>query len=184
MFEWHEISSPWRAIIVDRFLPEDILTEAFDHIIDTEYEYNIDYRGNGRIEFDVLRMHALWRLLYSKEMSAFISAIYLRRAKLNQENLIQIRRMTEDTPEFPVHNDYILGKDSVISFLYLSPSWSPERRGRLVMHENPQGTGEISFIDPIQNRLVLFQNCRKNWHSVERVTDWTRYAILSVWDLS
>ena len=103
--------------------------------------------------------------------------------RLNKHNLIQLRRMTDETPEFPLHNDYTSNEDTIASFLYLSSGWSYACGGRLRLYESDDVSAPSIAIEPIQNRLVAFQTKPAHWHSVERVHHWDRLSILALWNI-
>lgn len=74
------------------------------------------------------------RFWHVQPHSSFSSAFGVE-VKLNRNNMVQLRRMNEGTPEFPVHNDFTSNQESIASFLYLSPEWS-ESRGDVCICSN------------------------------------------------
>jgi hypothetical protein len=105
------------------------------------------------------------------------------RVSLNKHNLLQLRRMTDQTPEFPLHSDYTSNEDTIASFLYLSSGWAPARGGRLHLYETNKASSPSIAIEPIKNRFIAFQTKPLHWHSVERVHDWDRLSILALWNI-
>ena len=174
---------PWPHLVLDNFLDEEIINSAINEIAEYDYKFDIDYRGKGRIEYSLLRSELLWRAMYSSKMISILSKAFKLNIKLNKDNLIQLRRMDSCTPAFPVHNDHILGMDSLVAFLYLSKDWNPDCGGHLLLHKSNKKT-EVNFkIAPIFNRLVVFQTKSTFWHSVEKVNNWSRLSALAVWDI-
>jgi hypothetical protein len=100
------------------------LAQSLLEISADTYDYDIEYRGTGRIEFSLLKSETLWRAIYSKRTVALLSSAFGVAVKLNKHNMVQLRRMNEDTPEFPLHNDFASNEDTIASFLYLSGGWS------------------------------------------------------------
>lgn len=63
------------------------------------------------------------------------------------------------------HNDFDNGKRRVCSLLYLSPKWTPECGGALVLQGN--NDGKEKKIEAIFNRLALFYSEKEIEHFVE-----------------
>jgi hypothetical protein len=166
------VSYPWPHLIVDNFLSEDILTQSLSEIRRDNYNFDIESRGTGRIEYSLLKSETLWRAIYSKETVALLSLAFGVEVKLN-----------EDTPEFPVHNDFTSSQDSIASFLYLSAGWSPSHGGRLHLFESEKDQAPSASIQPLQNRFLAFQTKSSYWHSVERVNGWERLSALALWNV-
>jgi Rps23 Pro-64 3,4-dihydroxylase Tpa1-like proline 4-hydroxylase len=91
--------------------------------------------------------------------------------------------MNDETPEFPLHNDFTSNEETIASFLYLSGGWSTKCGGRLHLFESDKQTEPSASIGPIQNRLVAFRTQPSHWHSVEKVTGWERLSVLALWDV-
>jgi hypothetical protein len=64
------VSYPWPHLIVDNFLSEDILTQSLLEIRRDAYNFDIESRGTGQIEFSLLKSETLWRAIYSRETVA------------------------------------------------------------------------------------------------------------------
>jgi hypothetical protein len=64
---------PWQHLVADDFLPADVLERSLEEVAAESYEYGIEYRGSGRIEFSLLRSETLWRAVYSKNKIAVSS---------------------------------------------------------------------------------------------------------------
>jgi hypothetical protein len=175
---------PWPHLVLDDFLPEDVLAQSLSEIQEDSYSYDIEYRGSGRIEFSVLKSSTLWRQIYSKRTVSVLSSAFGVGVVLDKHNLVQLRRMNEETPEFPTHNDSSENEDTIASFLYLSGGWSPSCGGRFhLFRSKEQATPSLS-LSPIRNRLLAFRTRPTHWHSVERVHGWERLSILSLWNVS
>lgn len=174
---------PWPHLIVDNFLSEDILTKSLSEIGRDAYDFDIESRGTGRIEFSLLKSETLWRAIYSKETIALLSVAFGVEVKLNRDNMVQLRRMNEDTPEFPIHNDFTSSQDTIASFLYLSAGWSPNRGGRLHLFGSEKDQAPSTSIQPLQNRFLAFDTKPSYWHSVERVNGWERLSALALWNV-
>jgi hypothetical protein len=177
------IPYPWPHLIVDNFLTSAVLTQSLSEISADTYAYDIEPRGTGRIEFSLLKSETLWRAIYSKSTISLLSSAFGVRLKLNKHNMLQLRRMNEHTPEFPLHNDFTSNEDSIASFLYLSSGWSCKCGGRLRLFESNEQVAPSVFIDPIQNRFIAFRTEASHWHSVEKVHSWERLSVLSLWNI-
>lgn len=172
---------PWPHLIVDNFLPSSVLAKSLTEITDT-YGFDIERRGSGRIEYALLRSRTLWTALYSRRTIGLLSSAFGVRATLSRDNWIQLRRMNGDTPEFPLHHDFVSSEDSITSFLYLSSGWTQECGGRLHLFMSMDDSKPATSIAPLQNRLVAFQTKACHWHSVEKVQGWERINALALWD--
>jgi len=177
------IACPWPHLILDEFLTSATLAQSLLEIGADTYDYGIEYRGTGRIEFSLLKSETLWRAIYSKRTVALLSSAFGAPVKLNKHNMVQLRRMNEDTPEFPLHNDFASNEDTIASFLYLSRGWSSKCGGRLHLFESEKHCAPSASIEPIQNRFVAFRTKPFHWHSVERVHGWERLSALALWDV-
>lgn len=178
------ISLPWPHLIVDNFLPPRILAKSRAEIAAAQYDYEIESRGTGRIEFSPLQSKTLWRAVYSQRTTALLASAFEVTVQLNKDNLLQLRRMNDDTPEFPVHNDFAANQDSIASFLYLSSGWSEERGGRFRLFTSDKDTEPGASVEPIENRFIAFQTKPAHWHAVERVYAWERLSVLALWDVN
>ena len=159
------------------------MAQSLSEISGDTYVYDIEHRGTGRIEFSLLKSKTLWRAIYSKRTVALLSEAFGVGVKLNKCNMVQLRRMNEETPEFPLHNDFTSDEDSIASFLYLSSGWSRKRGGRLHLFESNKHSARSVSIDPIENRFIAFRTKSSHWHSVERVHGWERLSALALWNL-
>lgn len=177
------IASPWPHLIADNFLPRRVMAKSRSEIGAETYAYEIEYRGTGRIEFTPLKSKILWRAVYSRRTVALLSAAFGVTVRLNKDNLLQLRRMNEDTPEFPIHNDFAADEDSIASFLYLSSEWSGKCGGRLRLFKSDKDNEALSSVEPIENRFVAFRTKPSHWHSVESVIGWERLSVLALWDV-
>jgi hypothetical protein len=174
---------PWPHLILDNFLTSAILAQSLSEISGDTYLYDIEYRGTGRIEYSLLKSETLWRAIYSKKTISLLSSAFGAGVKLNKNNMVQLRRMNEDTPAFPLHNDFTSNEDSIASFLYLSSGWSSRCGGRLHLFASDKDYAPSASIDPIQNRFVAFRTKPCHWHSVERVYGWERLTALALWNI-
>jgi hypothetical protein len=174
---------PWAHLIVDNFLTQRVLARSLLEIGSETYNYEMESRGTGRIEFSLLRSKTLWRAIYARKTIRVLSSAFGVGVKLNRENWVQLRRMNEETPEFPLHSDFTSNQDSIASFLYLSSEWDDSRGGRLHLFESDKDSSPSASIEPIQNRFVAFRTKSCHWHSVERVFGWERISALALWNV-
>lgn len=174
---------PWPHLLIDNFLASETLCQCLAEIGSDSYQFEIEARGTGRIEYSLLKSKTLWRAIYSKRTIATLRRAFGAEVRLNKHNMVQLRRMNPATPDFPLHNDFVSGGDTIASFLYLSSDWSTRCGGYFHMFQsNEQQTPALS-IEPIQNRFLAFRTKPSHWHSVERVCDWERLSALALWDI-
>jgi hypothetical protein len=174
---------PWPHLLLDSFLPEAELAAGLEEIAADEYEFGTEPRGTGRIEFSLLKSKVLWRAIYTRRIVDLLSEAFGARVRLNKHNMLQLRRMTDETPEFPLHSDYTSNEDTIASFLYLSSGWSVACGGRLRLYEANDVSAPSVAIEPLRNRFIAFQTKPAHWHSVERVRHWDRFSVLALWDI-
>jgi len=177
------IRYPWPHLIVDNFLTSEVLAQSLLEIGADTYTYEMEPRGTGRIEYSLLKSETLWRAIYSRSTVSLLSNAFGVELKLNKHNMLQLRRMNEDTPEFPLHSDFTSNEDTIASFLYLSDNWSRRCGGRLHLFESNEQSAPSVSIDPIQNRFIAFRTSASHWHSVEKVYRWERFSVLSLWNI-
>jgi hypothetical protein len=143
----------------------------------------MEARGTGRIEFALLKSTTLWRYIYSKKTLSMLTAAFGVKLTLNKHNMLQLRRMNSETPDFPPHSDFVSGDNTIASFLYLSPGWSTGCGGYFHLFESSKHSTPALSIAPRQNRLLAFRTESDHWHSVERVCNWKRLSVLALWDI-
>jgi len=177
------IRRPWPHLIVDNFLTSEVLAQSLSEITADTYTYDMEPRGTGRIEFSLLKSETLWRAIYSRSTVALLSKAFGVELKLKKQKMLQLRRMNDDTPEFPLHNDFTSDEDTIASFLYLSDNWSRKCGGRLHLYASKEQTKPSVSISPIQNRFIAFRTLASHWHSVEKVNRWERFSVLSLWNI-
>jgi 2-oxoglutarate-Fe(II)-dependent oxygenase superfamily protein len=177
------IRYPWPHLIVDNFLTSEVLAQSLLEIGADAHTDDMEPRGTGRIEYSLLKSETLWRAIYSRSTVSLLSSAFGVGLKLNKHNMLQLRRMNEDTPEFPLHNDYTSNEDTIASFLYLSNKWSRRCGGRLHLFESNEQSTPVVSINPIQNRFIAFRTSASHWHSVEKVYGWERFSVLSLWNV-
>ena len=174
---------PWPHLVVDGFLPRGVFEDGYAEVMSEPYAYDMEPRGTGRIEYSLLKSHALWRAIYSKQTVLLLSAAFGVEVVLNKDNVLQLRRMNEQTPAFPLHNDFTSDGDKIASFLYISPNWKPACGGYLHLHESDDQPAPSLSLEPLANRFIAFRTSASHWHSVERVRGWERLSVLSLWDI-
>ena len=173
---------PWPHLIVDDFLEASTLERSIVEI-DDAYSFEIERRGAGQIEYSLLRSVTLWEALYSKRTIRLLSAAFGAPLALSRDNWIQVRRMNDDSPEFPPHHDFVSAESSVVSFLYLSSGWKDHHGGQLRLFRDLDDEVSESVVAPVQNRFVAFQTRGCHWHAVGKVFGWERLSALALWDV-
>jgi hypothetical protein len=177
------VAYPWPHLIVDNFLARSVLAKSLAEINPDTHSFDIEERGSGRIEYSLLKSKTLWTAIYSRRTINLLSAAFKGSVTLNRDNWIQLRRMNADTPEFPLHHDFVSDERSIASFLYLSGGWVPEYGGRLHLFPDEDDSTPSTSISPLRNRFVAFQTKAYHWHAVERVYEWERLSALALWNV-
>lgn len=172
-------SSPWPHFVLDGLLSEDDFADVQKRISTSEPAYTTIESHPAKIQLDHLPDFQLAEFFFSNEMWSLLESIAGKKLKPNQEVAIQLRRMTEDSPEFPPHVD-LIGKPSLIALYYVAPEWRENAGGELVLMKNETG-GDEKPLAPVANRLVLFWSNDQHWHMVRRVKNWTRLMVLTEW---
>ena len=157
------------------------MAKSLAEINSETYSFDIEKRGGGRIEYSLLKSKTLWTAIYSRRTIDLLSSAFEVPVTLSRNNWIQLRRMNAETPEFPIHNDFVSTEDSIASFLYLSSDWVQEHGGRLQLFLSEDDSTPSTSVAPLQNRFVAFQTKAYHWHSVERVFGWERLSALALW---
>jgi hypothetical protein len=178
------IAYPWPHLIVDNFLSRSVLAKSIAELNPDTHNFDIEKRGAGRIEYSLLKSKTLWTAIYSRWTINLLSAAFDGSVTLNRDNWIQLRRMNADTPEFPMHHDFVSDEYSIVSFLYLSGGWVQEYGGRLNLFKAEHDSTPSTSIPPLRNRFVAFQTKACHWHSVERVYEWERLSALALWNFT
>jgi hypothetical protein len=148
-------------------------------IIHNQPNYEIAETHPARIQLNHLTDFELAEFFFGKEMRSLLAGVAGKALQPNKELGIQIRRMTEESPEFPAHID-LIDKPTLIALYYVAPGWKLGAGGELVLMENENG-GHEKAVMPIANRLVLFWTGDQYWHMVRRVKNWTRLMVLTEW---
>jgi hypothetical protein len=174
---------PWPHLVVDNFLSPDILTRSLEEIRSEQYAFEIENRGQGRIEFSLLKSETLWRAIYCRETMGLLMTAFNIRVSLNRKNFVQLRRMNDQTPDFPIHNDFTADGKTIASFLYLSPGWKEEFRGHFNLFAAREQISPSSRLAPVQNRFLAFVTDATHWHAVDRPLSWERLSVLALWDV-
>jgi len=174
---------PWPHLLMDDFLPPEILRQCLLEIDGDRYDFEIEPRGTGRIEFSLLQSKTLWRAIYSKKTISVLGSAFRVKVTLNKHNMLQLRRMTPETPDFPLHSDFVSGDNTIASFLYLSPGWSTRCGGYFHLFKSNKHSAPALSIEPRQNRFLAFRTEPSHWHAVQKVYDWERLSVLALWNI-
>jgi Rps23 Pro-64 3,4-dihydroxylase Tpa1-like proline 4-hydroxylase len=119
----------------------------------------------------------------SEAFNEFLEEVTGQSLSIYQESLVQLRKMTPASPEFPIHIDS-QDKRSLVCLFYISEDWRQGCGGELCLFEREdQNSKKLpdQIISPMANRMVLFFSDDNHWHSVNKVHAWTRYCVVSEW---
>jgi hypothetical protein len=174
---------PWPHLVVDDFLAPEVLTKSLEEIRCEQYAFEIENRGQGRIEFSLLKSETLWRAIYCRKTMDLLATAFDTKVSLNRKNFVQLRRMNDQTPDFPVHNDFAADGKTIASFLYISSGWKEEFRGHFNLFETGEQSSPSWRLAPVQNRFLAFVTDAAHWHAVDRPLSWERLSVLALWDV-
>lgn len=169
---------PWRHFILDDFLEDEEFSRLAAAAARPSREFEIEPGDEHRVEFSLLEDVALSKRFISVDFAKLLHRLTGEWCYLG-EGCAQVRRATVDTPQFPVHIDSG-GPRSFVAIHYVSPDWLPTNGGGLRLHATESGPVETT-VDPIPNRLVVFEAAHEHWHSVGKTLTGARYSILSEW---
>jgi hypothetical protein len=178
-----KVSLPWEHFIIESFLERSTFERIQRDLLRQPPSFKTLPEDPEEIQFTALPNLELTRLLLSGDFKLFLENLVGEKLRIYEKGALQLRRMTELSPEFPPHVDFI-DERALIMLFYLSPGWSPQKGGQLLLMESEQAHPEQSstrWIAPQENRMVLFFNDNHHWHSVRRVHDWNRYMVMAEW---
>lgn len=176
-------SLPWEHFIIDSFLERSTLERIQRDLLSQPPSFKTLPEDPEEIQFTALPNLELTRLLLSDDFKFFLEGLVGQKLRIYEKGALQLRRMTELSPEFPPHVDFI-DERALIMLYYLSPDWQPNHGGELLLLDNEEALPEQAstrWIAPQENRMVLFFNDTHHWHSVRRVHNWTRYLVMAEW---
>lgn len=172
---------PWTHFILDNFIEEASFKQFQQAILSKQHTFSIQETDPNQVQFAVLEYLPLAKVFYSIEFKSILETLSNTKLAINTRNYVQLRHMDPGSPEFPPHIDD-MGVRSVVTIYYLSPDWKEDFGGQLCLHKSKIGDeNQTVFINPIENRLVIFFSDDTNWHSIKKVYNWERYTILSEW---
>lgn len=172
---------PWRHWIFDQLLEESDFRSLQDRLLRKKMKFLTRAEDPERLQFTPLPDLRLAQLFLSSEFKVFLEKTVGAKLKIHESGAIQLRRMTEDSPSFPPHHDFI-DRRSLVMLYYLSPQWKPAKGGNLQLLKTRKAPTENAVtVSPLENRMVLFFSDKKNWHAVTRVQDWTRLLVMAEW---
>lgn len=181
-----QYSFPWNHFIFDNFLPAEDLARVQGLLKNQTEGFLKEEDDELQINYKFLPDLELAKYFLSPSFKSFLESTSGLRLTLNPQSLIQMRRMTPESPYFPVHIDTQEIK-SLVCLLYLSPEWTAGCGGELILHQEKSSdpAGPFSkILEPRANRMILFRSEDCHWHSVNKVHNWLRYSIIMEWFIS
>jgi hypothetical protein len=172
-------SDPWPHFVLDEFLEPEWYQRFAAEAHSDGAAFRIKRDDPYRVQFASLDDLELAKVFLSLDFAGLLRRLSGRWACVTERNAIQIRRADPSTPPFPVHHDSG-GPPSLVALFYVSTDWAQPKGGRLLLYpaEDAEAT---TIVDPLPNRLVLFETSPAHWHSVEQTTAGVRYSILTEW---
>lgn len=170
---------PWDHFILDDFLSHDEFARIARAAADPTREFQVEPSDKHEVQFSLLEDIDLAKNFISLDFVKLLHRLTGTWCRLSDVGYVQVRRSTPRSPAFPVHVDSG-GPRSFVALHYVSPDWSPTDGGRLRLHATKAGAPS-SLVDPIPNRLVVFETAADHWHSVEKTLVGIRYSVLSEW---
>jgi Rps23 Pro-64 3,4-dihydroxylase Tpa1-like proline 4-hydroxylase len=176
-------SKPWEYWQIDNFFPPEAFASFQQKILSKEYSFLQRDDDEAQINYIFLPDVNLASFFLSEAFNEFLEEVTGQSLSIYQESLVQLRKMTPSSPEFPIHIDS-QDKRSLVCLFYISEDWRQGCGGELCLFENEQLNSKKlpdQIISPLANRMVLFFSDDNHWHSVNKVHDWTRYCVVSEW---
>ncbi len=183
MLKISQFETPWKHWMIDNLIETSDFKLIQEELINSTVVFKKLHDDPDEIQFSVLPHLDLAKRLLSPEFKSYLENITSSQLEFYQPGAIQWRRMTPESPEFLPHVDYVDGPCLVMLY-YVSPAWTKEKGGELILFENKDSTlndPKTKGIEPQENRMVIFFNNTENWHSVQKVIDWTRYVVFAEW---
>ena len=77
--EWRMTTDPWPHLLLDDFLPAAELAAGLDEVAAADYEFGIEPRGTGRIEYSLLKSHVtLASNLFQEDSGSTVGSLLRR----------------------------------------------------------------------------------------------------------
>lgn len=144
----------------------------------------VNIADERRIEFAELTNPLLISLFCSSNFQRLIFRLTGHVCSLNASNGIQLRRAAEGTSAFPPHVDTPPKGRALVSIFYLSLNWHCGEGGRVCLTPNEMTEFEAgTLLEPIGNRLLLFEALDHHWHNVEAIYSGERYSVVAEWTI-
>ncbi|UOF01380.1 2OG-Fe(II) oxygenase [Bdellovibrio reynosensis] len=180
--EVKKYDNPWSYYVIDNFLPSESFKKLQQQLcaVDAGFEKQDD--DIFQINFMFLPDLTLAKFFIGEAFQEFLQRVTQKSLEISDTGLVQLRRMTPNSPAMPPHID-AADERSLVCIYYLSPNWHPQCGGELLLHPDNLRISrqEAVAIEPLANRMVLFFTDNTNWHSVVKVNNWNRYSVLSEW---
>lgn len=176
-------TSPWPHYILDDFLPAETFKRVQERIVAKEKIYETDESHPAKIQLCHMDDIPLAELFFSQTVKTLFEGIAQTALAPNLELAIQFRQMTPESPAFPPHID-LIEAPSLVALYYISPGWNKKKGGEILLLEKEDSDfydHKTKWIEPRENRLLLFMTRSNGWHTVRRVRDWTRTLVLTEW---
>lgn len=176
-------NQPWEYLQIDQVITPAIFSRIQKEMLLEPPPFKTLPDDPEEIQFTALPHFELTRHLLSIEFKSILENLTQEKLQIHQGGALQLRRMTSSSPEFPVHHDFI-DQRALIMLYYISPQWSFEKGGELLLHKeehSPPQDESTQWIAPTENRMILFFNNTDHWHSVRKVHNWTRYLVMAEW---
>lgn len=171
--------SPWKHWQIDNFLPSEYFSSFQKKLCSFQGDFLKREDDEADINYLFLPDLTLAKFFIGDDFKTFLEKITEETLGIHEGGLVQLRKMDASSPAFPIHIDS-QDERSLVCLYYISPNWHPGHGGELCLYKTEDSESEV-IIPPIANRMVLFFSDDTHWHSVNKVSDWTRYCIVSEW---
>ena len=173
-------SQPWTYWQLDQFLPVNEFKNFQSELCSVQSNFLKREDDEADINFMFLPNLELAKFFLSSDFRSFLESMVQKKLTIYKKSLVQLRLMTPNSPEFPIHIDS-QNEKSLVCLFYLSPDWEPGKGGELCLYNEEQANSLAATIAPTENRMVAFHSEDRHWHSVKKVSDWNRYSIVTEW---
>lgn len=177
----HYFEEPYKHLVIDNFLDEDLANmclENFPDVSDPSWEFandsdiEIKYRTTWRSEFDIPEgiVDAV-RILNGADFLRAVSEVFGIKKLMPDPyfsggglNITRRGGLLDVHVDGNYHDASGLNR-RMNALLYLNPGWQPEWGGEFGIYD-ANGENCIKKIEPLFNRLVVFDTHDKSWHGL------------------
>jgi predicted 2-oxoglutarate/Fe(II)-dependent dioxygenase YbiX len=166
---------PWPHVIIENVLSKKGLVITEDELQKHKQQFKTLKNHPAKIKYSEISNLPIYKGFTSELFKNLCYFLTHKKYKINSTSGIQFRFSNKNTPEFPLHHDFI-DKESIVILLYLSDL--KEKDGGELVLVHPRNRENFKSISPGYNKLVFFASKKNNLHKVNRIKRGNRFSIL------